>query len=34
MEIIAPASFRDRIAEKIQAMNKKYLNNAENLHSK
>ena len=34
MEIIAPASFRDRIAEKIQAMNKKYMNNAENLHSK
>jgi len=34
MEIIAPASFRDRIAEKIQAMNLKYLNNAENLHSK
>lgn len=34
MEIIAPASFRDRVAEKIQAMNLKYLNNAENLHSK
>ena len=33
MEIIAPASFRDRIAEKIQAMNKKYMNNAENLHT-
>ena len=34
LEIIAPASFRDRVAEKIQAMNLKYLNNAENLHSK
>lgn len=34
MEIIAPASFRDRIAEKIQATNKKYTNDAENLHSK
>ena len=34
MEIIAPASFRERIAGKIQAMNNKYLNNAENLHSK
>ena len=34
MEVVAPASFRDRIAEKIQAMNKKYMNNAENLHSK
>ena len=32
MEVIAPASFRERIAEKIQAMNHKYLNNAENLH--
>ena len=27
MEVIAPASFRDRIAEKIQAMNKKYTDN-------
>lgn len=34
MEVIAPAHFRDRIAEKIKAMNNKYLNNAENLHSK
>jgi predicted DNA-binding transcriptional regulator YafY len=34
MEVIAPASFRERIAGKIQAMNNKYLNNAENLHSK
>lgn len=34
MEVVAPASFRERIAGKVQAMNKKYLNNAENLHSK
>lgn len=34
MEVIAPVSFRNRIVEKIQAMNQKYLNNAENLHSK
>lgn len=34
MEVISPESFRERIAEKIQAMNHKYLNNAENLHSK
>jgi predicted DNA-binding transcriptional regulator YafY len=34
MEVIAPASFRERIAGKIQAMNNKYLDNAENLHSK
>ena len=34
MEVIAPSTFRDRIAEKIQAMNNKYMNNAENLHSK
>ena len=34
MEVIAPVSFRNRIAEKIQAMNQQYLNNAENLHSK
>ena len=32
MEVISPASFRTRIAEKIQSMNKKYPNNAENLH--
>ena len=34
MEVISPESFKERIAEKIQAMNHKYLNNAENLHSK
>ena len=34
MEVIAPSTFRDRIAGKIQAMNHKYLKNAENLHSK
>jgi predicted DNA-binding transcriptional regulator YafY len=34
MEVIAPSTLRDRIAEKIQAMNHKYLNNAENLHIK
>lgn len=34
MEVIAPLTLRDRIAEKIQAMNHKYLKNAENLHSK
>ena len=34
MEVMAPTSFRERIAGKIQAMNNKYLDNAENLHSK
>jgi len=34
MEVIAPTHFRERIAEKIKAMNHKYLNDAENLHSK
>ena len=34
VEVMAPSSFRDRIAEKIQATNKKYTNDAENLHSK
>jgi len=34
MEVIAPTHFRERIAEKIKAMNHKYLNNEENLHSK
>lgn len=34
VEVISPVSFRERIAEKIQAMNNKYMNNAENLHSK
>lgn len=34
IEVMAPASFRDKIAEKIQETNKKYTNDAENLHSK
>lgn len=33
MEVLAPTSFRQRVAEKINTMNQKYLNNEENLHS-
>ena len=33
MEVLAPDDFRSHIAEKINAMNLKYLNNAENLHT-
>lgn len=33
VEILSPNTFRRRIAEKIQAMNQKYLNCEENLHS-
>ncbi len=34
MEVLSPASYRSHISEKIKAMNQKYLNSAENLHSK
>lgn len=33
MEVLSPASYRAHISEKIEAMNQKYLNSAENLHS-
>ena len=34
IEVLSPASYRTHISEKIKAMNQKYLNDAENLHSK
>ncbi|MEE3415141.1 MAG: WYL domain-containing protein [Prevotella sp.] len=33
VEVLSPESFRTRIAEKIKAMNHKYMNDAENLHT-
>ncbi len=33
VEVLSPTSFRARISEKIKAMNQKYINNAENLHT-
>ena len=34
IEVLSPASYRAHILEKIKAMNQKYTNNAENLHTK
>ncbi len=33
IEVLSPTFFRQRVAEKISALNEKYLNNEENLHS-
>ena len=33
VEVLSPTSFRARISEKIKAMNQKYMNDAENLHT-
>ena len=34
MEVLSPVTYRSHLFEKIQAMNQRYLNDAENLHSK
>ena len=34
MEVLSPEHLRQQIANKIRSMNQKYLNDAENLHSK
>lgn len=34
MEVLSPATYRSHLFEKIQAMNQRYTNDAENLHRK